>query len=112
MSTLLKHRCHAYLCGNARPPRWLMCKQCWRLVSPATQAEVYRTVKLRNPRCDRTWAPWWRAQAKAKEENFKARGLTFAGDSIEAQTQRAMDFADRLEASSVPRPIGAEDVTP
>jgi hypothetical protein len=27
--------------------------------------EVYRTVGLRGPNCDATWAPWWRAQATA-----------------------------------------------
>ena len=29
------------------------------------QDEVYRTVKLRGPDVDASWAPWWRAQAKA-----------------------------------------------
>ena len=29
------------------------------------QTEVNRTVGLRGPRVDATWAPWWRAQAKA-----------------------------------------------
>lgn len=60
------HTCHAIWCNAACPPAWLMCRTCWAKVSPATQAEVYRTVKLRDMRSvDASWAPWWRAQAQA-----------------------------------------------
>lgn len=61
----MKHHCHALGCKNACPPRWLMCRGCWARVPAAMQREVYRTVKLRGPDCDATWAPWWRAQARA-----------------------------------------------
>lgn len=47
----------------------LMCRPCWAMVSPETQAEVYRTVKLRDMSgCDHTWAPWWRASHRAMHE--------------------------------------------
>lgn len=42
-----------------------MCKPCWSKVPADIQAEVYRTVKLRGRLVDKTWAPWWRAQARA-----------------------------------------------
>jgi hypothetical protein len=39
------------------------------MVSSGTQREVYRTVKLRaKGAVNVTWAPWWRAQAKATHE--------------------------------------------
>ena len=61
-----EHHCHALGCKAQCPPRWLMCKPHWSRVPPDLQAEVYRTVKLRDPRSiDETWAPWWRAQARA-----------------------------------------------
>lgn len=60
------HHCHALGCKRKCPPRWLMCKTHWSRVPPDLQREVYRTVKLRDMRSiDETWAPWWRAQAKA-----------------------------------------------
>ena len=59
------HHCHALGCRVACPPRWLMCRACWSKVPDDMQAEVYSTVKLRGPNCDATWAPWWRAQARA-----------------------------------------------
>lgn len=61
----MTHHCHALGCKAACPPRWLMCRPCWSKVPPDLQREVYRTVKLRGPDCDATWAPWWRAQARA-----------------------------------------------
>ncbi len=62
---MAEHHCHALGCKNACPPRWLMCRACWGLVPTDLQSEVYRTVKLRGQCIDATWAPWWRAQAKA-----------------------------------------------
>lgn len=61
----MEHHCHAIGCNTPCPPRWLMCKRCWRLVPAEIQREVYRTVELRGDACDATWAPWWRAQALA-----------------------------------------------
>lgn len=42
-----------------------MCGPCWSLVPVDVQVEVYRTVGLRGRSIDATWAPWWRAQARA-----------------------------------------------
>ncbi len=91
----MSHHCHALGCASACPPRWLMCKACWSLVPSPLQAEVHRTVKLRGVRVDATWAPWWRAQAKAigyvahlKEPNEGKR---------DAYLARALSFADLLE---------------
>lgn len=69
----------------------LMCGPCWAQVPQPLAKEVYRTVKLRGPFADKTWAPWWRAQAKAiahvahlrepneqKRDAYLARELAFA----------------------------------
>lgn len=61
----MSHHCHALGCKNACPPRWLMCRGCWAKVPADLAAEVYRTVGMRGRLIDETWAPWWRAQARA-----------------------------------------------
>ena len=75
-----------------------MCKDCWRKVPADLQDEVYRTVRLRGKVVDATWAPWWRAQAKAiahvafiREPNEAKR---------DAYIARAMATADAMEARS------------
>ena len=90
------HHCHALGCKAACPPRWLMCRACWAKVPADMQAEVYRTVKLRVRLVDETWAPWWRAQARAiafvahlREPNEARR---------DAYLAREMAFADLLES--------------
>jgi hypothetical protein len=92
----MEHHCHALGCKAACPPRWLMCRACWSKVPAEMQAEVYRTVKLRGRSCDKSWAPWWRAQAHAihhvamlKEPN-EEKGTRWLN--------RELDFAVRLEA--------------
>ena len=91
---IVRHRCHALGCDRACPPALLMCGPCWGRVPVALQREVYRTVKLRGPSVDATWAPWWRAQARAiaavafvrdadAERHYLAHELAFA-DSLEA----------------------------
>jgi hypothetical protein len=72
-----------------------MCKPCWSQVPADIQAEVYRTVSMRGPSCDHTWAPWWRAQARAiahvahlTQPNEAARDRYLA---------RELGFADTLE---------------
>lgn len=42
-----------------------MCRTCWSKVPRDIQSEVYATVGKRAKNVDATWAPWWRAQAKA-----------------------------------------------
>lgn len=75
-----------------------MCGPCWSLVKPETQAEVYRTVVLRSPSVDASWAPWWRAQAHAIAENATARGVTFrSGRTIADYLTKELVSADELE---------------
>ncbi len=89
----MKHTCHAYGCKSACPPKWLMCRPCWNLVSPSTQAEVCRTVGMRAPRVDGTWRMWWRAQATAVAENGIKRGF-----DLSAWLTKQLAFADSLGA--------------
>lgn len=97
------HRCHALSCGKSCPPAHLCCRACWALVSPETQREVYRTVKLRGPDCDHTWAAWWRASHRAMYEIAIAQGLDGRenehGNCWSASTwlERQMETADELE---------------
>ena len=91
----MNHHCHALGCTNLCPPKHLMCLSCWEKVPPTIQAEVYNTVKLRNKLIDGSWAPWWRAQAKAiayvahlKSPNESARDRYLAKEYA---------FAERLE---------------
>lgn len=97
------HHCHALGCKRSCPPAWLMCKPHWHMVPPELQTEVYRTVKLRGRSVDWTWAPWWRAQAKAiahvahiDEPNESKR---------DAYLARELAFADTLEQKRV-KPSG------
>lgn len=75
-----------------------MCRTCWARVPPALQAEVYRTVKLRGPDVDGTWAPWWRAQAKA----IAHVAFLVSPDKVkrDAYLEREMGVADQLELES------------
>lgn len=59
------HHCHALGCREPCPPAHLMCGACWSQVPADLQREVNRTVALRAASVDATWAPWWRAQARA-----------------------------------------------
>jgi len=65
------------------------------MVSPANRNEVYRTVVMRGEHVDKTWAPWWRAQAQAiaevalqEEPNKKAH---------DRYLNKELKFADSLE---------------
>ncbi len=108
----MRHHCHALRCANACPPKHLMCSSCWATVSPETQREVYRTVKLRDMRSiDKTWAPWWRASHQAMAEAARAAGLDghardgmTDGDgnplgpwSVDRWLAKEMEHADSLE---------------
>jgi hypothetical protein len=96
----VSHHCHALGCKAACPPRMLMCRACWSKVTPDLQAEVYRTVKLRGPCCDKTWAPWWRAQARAT-----AHVAFLVSPDVARRDHylnRELSFADRLETAGQP----------
>jgi hypothetical protein len=73
-----------------------MCSECWELVPLELQREVYRTVVLRGTHCDATWAPWWRAQAKAIAH------VAYLNDPNETKRDtyldRAEEFAAKLES--------------
>ena len=73
-----------------------MCRPCWSQVPPDVQAEVYRTVGLRGPSVDASWAPWWRAQAKAIAHVAMLKAPNEA--KRDAYLAREMAFADTLEA--------------
>ena len=76
----------------------LMCRSCWAKVPADLQAEVYRTVRLRGAAVDASWAPWWRAQARAiAHVAFLASPDAARRD---AYLERAMRTADRFEARS------------
>jgi hypothetical protein len=92
---LMVHHCHALGCKKVCPPRWLMCQTHWAQVPPTIQSEVYRTVTLRRSVIDASWAPWWRASARAiahvaflQEPNVERRDKFLA---------RAMATADKME---------------
>lgn len=89
------HHCHAMGCKTPCPPRLLMCLRHWRLVAPATQREVYRTVRLRGRVVDATWAPWWRAAHRAIYEVARAEG--HGGERLERWHARQRAFAAQLE---------------
>jgi hypothetical protein len=96
----MNHHCHALGCSRACPPRWLMCRPCWSLVPGDIQAEVYRTVGLRERTAvDETWAPWWRAQARAI-----AHVAFLSSPDVEKRDRylkREMEFADKLEGRAL-----------
>ena len=92
----MKHTCHLRYCDSPCPPRHLFCRKHWAMVPLPTQREVYRTVKLRGTGVDKTWAPWWRAQAAAES----AVMLQMYPDEIiriSNMEARANKFADKLE---------------
>lgn len=72
-----------------------MCSRCWAKVPPLLQLEVYRTVDQRARHIDHTWAPWWRAQARAIAH---VAGLVEPDEAkMAAYLTRALRFADQLE---------------
>ena len=92
----MSHHCHALGCNAPCPPRMLMCRACWSKVPRTLQSEVYATVGLRHQVVNETWAPWWRAQAKAiahvaflREPNVEKR---------DRYLERELAFADKLES--------------
>ncbi len=98
-----KHHCHALGCKRECPPRWLMCRACWAKVPASMAAEVYRTVKLRGNSCDESWAPWWRAQAKAIDHVART-DYPEEKDRIDRLYTRELAFAERLEAGAARTP--------
>jgi hypothetical protein len=103
----MAHHCHAYDCTRGCLPAWLTCKPHWKMVPADLQQEVYRTVALRGKYVDATWAPRWRAQAKAlaaiyRQELGARTDLTpedLAGERawIDRKLAEELKFANELE---------------
>lgn len=84
-----------------------MCARCWALVPADLQRAVYDTVGLRKNVAklapDESWAPWWRAQAKAIDAALREgvkRGLWAErepGVTFDKTLAGDMAFADYLE---------------
>ncbi len=83
----MTHHCHALGCRSECPPRWLMCHSCWDKVPRTIQAEVHNTVTARGPAIGPTWAPWWRAQARAIAE------VGFSNDDVGKRRYLDKEFA-------------------
>jgi len=74
-----------------------MCGPCWATVPAELQREVYRAVRRRDKGAvDETWAPWWRAQARAIDSALEARGADEGKRKM--LLDRELAFADTLEA--------------
>lgn len=91
----MKHHCHNPVCRKPCPPRHLMCGPCWATVPAELQRDVYRTVKLRGGLVDESWAPWWRAQARAIDAALEAAGAD--ADKRKRLLDHELAFADELE---------------
>ena len=91
----MSHHCHALGCNAPCPPAWLMCRSCWALVPADLAAEVNRTVGLRGKYADSSWAPWWRAQARAIAHVAFLKAPDVA--RRDAYLERELKFADVLE---------------
>lgn len=82
----------------------LVCNRCWADVPLDLQKAVYATVKLRKMGgADATWAPWWRAQAKAIDAVLRAGVPKRWTESAPGMFARALAkellFADWLDGS-------------
>lgn len=95
------HHCHLPGCKAACPPRWLFCKPHWSKVPAEIQREVYATVGKRGPHVDETWAPWWRAQAKAEHAVLMAEAEADENCALAEWTEkrlaRELAFAHTLD---------------
>lgn len=75
-----------------------MCGSHWQKVPPGLQRDVYATVRQRDrDSIDHTWAPWWRAQAKAVH-HVLALELGEDSPEVAAYLDRELAFAATLEA--------------
>jgi len=90
------HHCRALRCNVPCGPAHLMCARHWRLVPLELKGKVYSTFGQRNrASIDRSWAPWWRAQARAVEAVAKLEGLEL--EALTRWVANELAFADTLE---------------
>ncbi len=101
----MSHSCHIPPCRTACPPSYLFCRQHWAMVPRDLQRAVYRTVGLRGPSVDETWAPWWRAQAAATVFVLRKAYPDYES-RIDRIEQREKAFADKLEGKGKPDQSG------
>lgn len=92
------HHCHALGCTKACPASHLMCGPCWAKVPAELQREVYRTVRLRGPHVDASWAPWWRASHRAIHAVAVKAHPNWTKEAAERWLAKELAFADGLEA--------------
>ena len=100
----MKHRCHVPGCSIPCPPKWLTCRSCWAKVPGELRTAVYATLRQRDKGAvNATWAPWWRAQARAI-----AAVLRTSGNSIAAEKYltRELAFAGHLDLKGPTAPAG------
>lgn len=69
------------------------------MVPADIQREVYDTVGLRAKTIDSTWAPWWRAQARAEAAVLRKLHPD-RGGAIDRKLAKEMAFAAKLEGKS------------
>lgn len=84
----------------------LTCRRCWSDVPFDLQKAVYATVNLRKMGggADATWAPWWRAQAKAIDAVLRAgvasgRWTEASSGMFDRALAKELLFADWLDGS-------------
>ena len=93
-----EHHCHVPGCDVRTRPAMLMCAKHWRHVPSDLQHAVYDTVgQRRKGRVDASWAPWWRAQAKAVNAVLLATG-GYSADHCALLLRNSLRFADLLAA--------------
>ena len=95
----MKHRCHLPGCKTSCPEAWLFCAHHWRMVPRKLQQEVRDAVRIRGYHIDASWAPWWRAQAKATAAVLTKLGVV--ASEVERWQEQEMKFATRLEERRV-----------
>jgi hypothetical protein len=94
----MTHQCHVPGCKVVTQPKLLTCPAHWKLVPPELQREVYATVGKRGKLIDATWAPWWRAQARAIHAIMQAEKRDPVG--LEKWLAHELKVADQMEARS------------
>jgi len=95
----MNHHCHMPTCTAKTPPRMLMCAKHWRCVPADVQRDVYATVGKRGKCVDATWAPWWRAQARAIDAALRAESSNTAWNAqADRLLAKELAFAETLEA--------------
>lgn len=95
----VSHTCHIPICKAYCPPKHLYCGTHWAMVPAEIQAEVYATVgKRKSNEVNASWAPWWRAVAKAEEAVMRPLCTNDAQHKwLTARIKRDVDFANDLE---------------